>query len=247
MPGRRPREPTGIACDWLEAELVILKRIAVRQFNLVPAHYALTLIAGWVDAVGYLSLKGFFVSFMSGNTTQLGLNVGAGDVSGIATAAILISSFIAGGFLGAVISAAGKSRDAIILAVEGLFILGAVAIAHRIGAGIVFAALLALSMGLQNAAAASGPVSAGLTYVTGTLVKVGQELGKLAVGLGSVGIFLGNLASWIALLIGVVLGASAHEVAGTMALLIPSVMLLGLACALQWGVARQKRLRLDAI
>jgi uncharacterized membrane protein YoaK (UPF0700 family) len=29
----------------------------------------LTAIAGWVDAIGFLSLGGFYVSFMSGNTT----------------------------------------------------------------------------------------------------------------------------------------------------------------------------------
>ncbi|MET0229353.1 MAG: DUF1275 family protein, partial [Rhodanobacteraceae bacterium] len=36
---------------------------------------ALSWNAGYVDAVGYLSLGGFFVSFMSGNSTQLGVGI----------------------------------------------------------------------------------------------------------------------------------------------------------------------------
>ncbi|MGC1301980.1 MAG: DUF1275 family protein, partial [Caulobacteraceae bacterium] len=32
---------------------------------------ALTAIAGWVDAVGFLRLGSLFVSFMSGNTTEM--------------------------------------------------------------------------------------------------------------------------------------------------------------------------------
>jgi len=33
----------------------------------------LTAMAGWVDAIGFLRLGGFYPSFMSGNTTQLGI------------------------------------------------------------------------------------------------------------------------------------------------------------------------------
>ncbi len=37
---------------------------------------ALAALAGYVDAVGYLSAGGYFVSFMSGNTTRLGVALG---------------------------------------------------------------------------------------------------------------------------------------------------------------------------
>ena len=33
----------------------------------------LTAVAGWVDAIGFLRLGGLYTSFMSGNTTHLGV------------------------------------------------------------------------------------------------------------------------------------------------------------------------------
>jgi len=42
-----------------------------RQFAI-----ALSGLAGFVDSVGFLSAGGYFVSFMSGNTTRLGVSLG---------------------------------------------------------------------------------------------------------------------------------------------------------------------------
>lgn len=36
----------------------------------------ITLIAGYLDAVGFRSLQGLYVSFMSGNSTRLGTGFG---------------------------------------------------------------------------------------------------------------------------------------------------------------------------
>ena len=40
----------------------------------------LAALAGMVDAIGYLHLGGLFVSFMSGNSTQLAAAIGQGDL-----------------------------------------------------------------------------------------------------------------------------------------------------------------------
>jgi Protein of unknown function (DUF1275) len=42
----------------------------------------LAALAGMVDVIGYLHLKGLFVSFMSGNSTQLAAALGRGDWAG---------------------------------------------------------------------------------------------------------------------------------------------------------------------
>lgn len=40
-----------------------------------PLAIALAALAGYVDAIGFLRLGGFFVSFMSGNSTRLAVGI----------------------------------------------------------------------------------------------------------------------------------------------------------------------------
>ena len=55
----------------------------------------LSALAGFVDATGFIGLGGFFVSFMSGNTTRLAVGLAQGTVAA-ATAAGLIAAFVLG-------------------------------------------------------------------------------------------------------------------------------------------------------
>ena len=66
-------------------------------------------MAGYVDAVGFLLTGGFFVSFMSGNSTRLavGLAEGAG-YAGLAFA--LIAAFVAGVSTGAFLGRKAGAR-----------------------------------------------------------------------------------------------------------------------------------------
>ena len=57
-------------------------------------------LAGMVDVIGYLHLKGLFVSFMSGNSTQLAAALGRGDLGGAATIAELVALFVLGAAAG---------------------------------------------------------------------------------------------------------------------------------------------------
>ena len=52
-------------------------------------------LAGMVDAVGFLSSGGFFLSFMSGNSTRLSVGVAAGAPY-VAMVALLLVSFVLG-------------------------------------------------------------------------------------------------------------------------------------------------------
>ena len=59
--------------------------------------------AGFVDAVGFLEVGGYFVSFMSGNSTRMVVDLAEGDLGGAGIAAVVLVSF----FLGAVGGALG--------------------------------------------------------------------------------------------------------------------------------------------
>ena len=69
----------------------------------------LSALAGYVDAVGFIQLGGFFVSFMSGNSTRLGVGL-IERSNDAAVAGGLIAVFIAGVIAG---SLTGRSAKAI--------------------------------------------------------------------------------------------------------------------------------------
>ena len=64
-----------------------------RRIRLLAA--CLSALAGYVDAVGFIKLGGFFVSFMSGNSTRLGVGLAQASPQAL-VAAGLIACFLVG-------------------------------------------------------------------------------------------------------------------------------------------------------
>ena len=137
---------------------------------------ALAALAGFVDAAGYLSADRYFVSFMSGNTTRLGVEL-ARQPSAALLPALLALAFVAGVVGGALLTGKlkGRHKPPLLLLVAALLAIGA-----ALGeAGYPRAALLALAaaMGaLNNSFQREGQVAVGLTYMTGALVRMGQGI-----------------------------------------------------------------------
>ena len=69
----------------------------------------LTATAGWVDAIGFLRLGGLYPSFMSGNTTQLGVALSHDDWHLVEMAATILGLFFVGGFCGGLAAALPSS------------------------------------------------------------------------------------------------------------------------------------------
>src|SRR6202521_2535065 len=63
----------------------------------------LSALAGFVDVIGYLHLSGLFISFMSGNSTQLAASLGQRDLAEAAAIAELIALFVLGAAAGQVV------------------------------------------------------------------------------------------------------------------------------------------------
>lgn len=132
-----------------------------RKRDIAIAVAAATL-AGYADAIGFLSLGGFFVSFMSGNSTRLAVGV-AGLSPEALIAARLILSFVAGVVLGSLIGAAAKRwrRPAVLVLVAGLLASAAIV---AMGAPDLAMLLVAAAMGAENTTfERDGEVSIGLT------------------------------------------------------------------------------------
>ena len=88
---------------------------------------ALSALAGYVDGIGYLQLGGLFVSFMSGNSTRMGVAIAHGHWQTAAEALGLIVLFVIGAAVGSLIVLRAHRQPLVLLA-EAL-LLGAAAVA----------------------------------------------------------------------------------------------------------------------
>ncbi len=169
-------------------------------------------LAGATDVYGLSKLHDLFVSFMSGNTTSLGVAIGSGDGARAVTAGALVALFVVGAAAGTVIAEwSGRWHSAVVMvAVTALLTMAAAVPAASIHSVV-------LAMGALNAAFSRiGVTSVSLTYVTGALVKFGQGLGRLICGRGG-----GELSwtiqgvMWVCLLAGAVMGRCAQTWLGS--------------------------------
>jgi uncharacterized membrane protein YoaK (UPF0700 family) len=171
---------------------------------------ALSALAGYVDGLGFLYLGGMFVSFMSGNSTRMGVSLAEGHFGAAAEALGLIALFVVGAACGSLIV---RSRSAFcqcwILLIEAV-LLGGAALCHLFGVPGFAIAAIVMAMGLENAVfQIEGGGGLGLTYVTGALVKVGQHIAEALTGGARFG-WVSNLLLWASLVAGSIVGAWAY-------------------------------------
>lgn len=171
----------------------------------------LAALAGYVDALAFSSLGGFFASFMSGNSTRFAVGVGADNMGDAFTALALILSFIAGVIVSTVVARAWPERHsvAIMLLVTGLLALAAILAPLHAGPHALL--LLAAAMGAENGMfVRDGEVSIGLTYMTGSLVRMGQKLAGALMGDKDRWGWIPFLFLWSGFIAGAVIGARCY-------------------------------------
>src|ERR1700692_1854337 len=172
---------------------------------------ALAALAGYVDAIGFLPRGGLYVSFMSGNSTRMGVSLAEGQWSGAAESLGLIVLFVIGAAGGSLIVLGhGVHRQPWVLLAEAL-LLAAAALCYTVGLPNAAVAAIVLAMGVENAVfQIEGGAGLGLTYVTGALVKVGQLAAEALRGGARWG-WAPNLLLWAALVVGSLGGAVAYH------------------------------------
>jgi uncharacterized membrane protein YoaK (UPF0700 family) len=179
---------------------------------------ALSALAGYVDGIGFIHLGGLFVSFMSGNSTRMGVSLAYGHWHDAAQALGLIALFVIGAACGSlIVLGRGANRQPWVLLVEAL-LLAAAAVADAFGLPGIAIAAIVLAMGLENAVfQIDGGAGLGLTYVTGALVKAGQLIAAALTGGARWG-WMPNLLLWAALVAGSLCGALAYHWLGLAAI-----------------------------
>ena len=195
----------------------------------LAASYAF--IAGFVDSVGFLFLGGVFLSFMSGNTTRAATSLVSGDWDLAALASSCLLLFLAGVMQGALVRRLARRwvplhwvRDVVIANMDILFVISSILIlADQPHIGIMFASL---GIGAMNSIfERDGEVDIALTYMTGTLVKMGQRFIDTFFG-GAHSKWLQYFVMWASLSAGAVTGALAYWAVDVRAIIIATGLCL---------------------
>jgi uncharacterized membrane protein YoaK (UPF0700 family) len=168
--------------------------VAESDVKILPSAYGVSFplawVAGYVDAVGFLTLAGLFVAHMSGNTVRLGVFVGDGDWSFAAQRVVPIVFFALGVAVGIALAEALTRRSipapARILGIEAVLLLAFMVVGRTLLDGgeatagswdyYLLAIVVVLAMGLQNVAlrrVAGLPIHT--TFVTGILTYIAEE------------------------------------------------------------------------
>jgi uncharacterized membrane protein YoaK (UPF0700 family) len=206
---------------------------------------ALALIAGYIDSYSLLTYK-VYASFMSGNTTQSGLNAGQGRLAEAAHQLVPIPLFVIGVFCGTFLLAGlPRHPTRLLCGLASVFLAASFATTYLVtGVAWPVVVLLSFAMGVMNTCITHvGGQSVSLGFVTGDLNYIGRNLALAARGIppqhsrapwDTHWRRAGILARiWSSFLIGAVMGGAGMLFAGAWVLLPPIVILSVLAlCAI---------------
>ena len=214
----------------------------------VGAGVLLTAVAGFVDAVGYIELGGFFASFMSGASISLGVALTESHWTAVQHAGFLISAFVAAATTSSMLS--GMTRlwslpTALFL--EAVCLSGAVVMVETGWSSTAAVVPVVAAMGVQNTALrpAEG-VRLGVTFMTGTLVSLSQALGRSLIGRARRWSWLPHGLVWCAFVAGAGCGAVLHLEYGFVALVAPGLVVWLLTAFTTFAAFRLRTLKRPA-
>ena len=143
----------------------------------------------------------------------------------------LIAAFVAGASIGALVGRMAKDRRGLAVLILVSLLLAAAATLASFDADRLAILMLALAMGAENTIfAEDGEVRISLTYMTGTLVKLGKNITDALLGGAPFG-WAPYFLLWLGLVIGAALGAGAYVHAGPSALWLAAAAMAALALA----------------
>ncbi|NJI72268.1 DUF1275 domain-containing protein [Sphingobacterium kitahiroshimense] len=194
----------------------------------------LAFIAGYTDAFGLIKWK-TYVSFMSGNTTQLGTAIDNLAVEVISSSVAVIGSFVIGIYAGTCLSFCKKHRSGSykFFIVSGILTTYSVVTSYYEIPRIASLVIVSFSMGLMNTIITTiGKQNVNTDFVTGTLNSLAKNSAMYTVSsnqedritYGSNVIHL--LTLWIGFVSGAFMGPILMDMLANWTLLVPAVLLV---------------------
>lgn len=194
----------------------------------------LALIAGYVDATGLIKWK-TYVSFMSGNTTQLGVAISATEMGTIITSCTVIFSFVLGIYAGTCFSLSkiNRVKTLTIYIVSGILILYTLAAQVSTIPAVASVAIIGFAMGLMNTiVTVVGSQKVNTDFVTGTLNSLAGNTAMLTMSNSKADAaqYKSNALHLLLVWLGFMAGAAGAHFAllyyGNLTLLLPALLLL---------------------
>jgi len=214
-------------------------RVAGEIFNSeTRLSWVLAVLAGVLGATAFTHSAGYFVTFMTGNAQRAVLGYFRGDVLVSVTAGLLLLCFVAG-----VVVASVCRRHFWVAHPHGPTVLTTVSLVAATVLDVIdegweenfldFPPIMLVVFGigaLNTSFVKDGEVSVPLSYVTGTLVKMGQGIERHIAG-GKASEWLGYFLLFASFVLGATVGGGISVlVNGTAMLVVASVM-----CAVTTG------------
>jgi uncharacterized membrane protein YoaK (UPF0700 family) len=200
--------------------------------------WVLAVLAGVLGATAYTHSEGYFVTFMTGNAQRAVLGYFRDDVKLSVSAGVLMLCFVAG-----VVVASVCRRHFWVAHPHGPTVLTTLSLFAAMVLGIIddgweevnldLAPIMLVVFGvgaLNTSFVKDGEVSVPLSYVTGTLVKMGQGIERHIAG-GSVTEWLGHFLLVVSFLMGAALGGGISLILNGTGMLIAATVM----CALTTG------------
>ncbi|MEU9128686.1 YoaK family protein [Kitasatospora sp. NPDC048540] len=180
-----------MASVWEEIRETVAPRPGSRHGPLPPLLLALTVVGGLVDAVSFLGLGHVFVANVTGSVVVVGFAAAGAKGFSVSSSLVSLTAFLVGAALGGRIGRRLPHRGRVLLAAlsvqTALFgsasaVSAWIGTAHHPAGRYTILALLALAMGLQNAAVRLLAVpDLTTTAITMTLVGLAAD-GPLGAG-----------------------------------------------------------------
>lgn len=147
--------------------------------KLVAIAVALAALAGFVDAIAFSSLGGFFAAFMSGNATRLGVALG-GEAWGDATlAGAMFLAFLSGVIFATVILRMRGAGFAPTVLAAVAALLAAAALVSQYVAGPLALLVATAAMGATHVLLRrQGDSAAGSAHLTESVVRMGERIAE---------------------------------------------------------------------